>query len=45
MEWNIIFSDEFELEFDQLSEIVQDECLAHLEFLKQWRAYLRSPSC
>lgn len=43
MNWTIIFDTEFDLEFDELNEIVQDECLAHLKFLKKFGPELGRP--
>lgn len=43
MNWKIIFDNEFDLEFDELSELVQDECLAHLKFLEKFGPELGRP--
>lgn len=43
MTWKIIFENEFDHEFDELSEIVQDECLAHLKFLEKFGPELGRP--
>lgn len=31
MNWKIIFQENFDAEFDELNESVQDECYAHLK--------------
>ena len=43
MNWIINFEDDFETEFDELNEIVQDECLAHLKFLARFGPELGRP--
>jgi hypothetical protein len=43
MDWKIIFDNEFDSEFDELNEIVQDECLAHLKFLEEFGPELGRP--
>lgn len=43
MNWKIIFQDDFDLEFDELNEIVQNECLAHLKVLEKFRPELGRP--
>lgn len=43
MRWNIFFADDFEPEFDELSEIVQDECYAHLKLLEAFGPSLGRP--
>ena len=43
MNWKIIFDNEFDSEFDELNEIVQDECLAHLKFLEKFGPELGRP--
>jgi len=43
MVWNIIFNTDFEQEFDELSESVQDECYAHLKLLEQFGPSLGRP--
>lgn len=41
--WTVIFHDEFDPEFDELSENVQDTLLAELEFLRQFGPNLGRP--
>ena len=36
MKWTIFFDDAFNLEFDELNEVVQSECLAHLKVLEKF---------
>ena len=43
MIWEIIFSTDFEPEFDTLSELVQDECFAHLRLLEKFGPSLGRP--
>ena len=43
MAWEVIFYADFESEFDELSEPVQDECLAHLKLLEQFGPALGRP--
>jgi len=43
MNWIINFDDDFELEFDELNEIVQDECFAHLKILEKFGPELGRP--
>jgi hypothetical protein len=43
MKWEIIFADEFESEFDELNEEVQDECFAHLKLLEKFGPSLGRP--
>lgn len=43
MKWEIIFADDFEPEFDELNEIVQDECYAHLKLLEKFGPSLGRP--
>ncbi len=43
MNWIINFEDDFETEFDELNEIVQDECFAHLKFLAKFGPELGRP--
>jgi hypothetical protein len=43
MNWKIIFQDDFDLEFDELNEIVQNECLAHLKVLEKFGPELGRP--
>lgn len=43
MNWIISFDDDFEPEFDELNEIVQDECFAHLKFLEKFGPELGRP--
>ena len=43
MKWTIFFDDEFNLEFDELNEIVQSECLAHLKVLEKFGPELGRP--
>ena len=43
MNWIISFDDEFDLEFDELNEIVQNECLAHLKVLEEFGPELGRP--
>jgi hypothetical protein len=43
MKWEINFADEFEPEFDELNETVQDECYAHLRLLEKFGPSLGRP--
>lgn len=43
MNWIINFEDDFETEFDELNEMVQDECFAHLKFLAKFGPELGRP--
>ncbi len=43
MNWIINFEDDFETEFDELNEMVQDECFAHLKFLEKFGPELGRP--
>lgn len=43
MNWVINFYDDFEIEFDTLSEAVQDECYAHLKLLERFGPELGRP--
>ncbi|WP_131783653.1 type II toxin-antitoxin system RelE/ParE family toxin [Legionella gresilensis] len=43
MKWQIIFQDDFNDEFDELNEIVQNECLAHLKVLEKFGPELGRP--
>src|SRR5476651_1866215 len=43
MNWIISFDDEFDLEFDELNEVVQNECLAHLKALEKFGPQLGRP--
>lgn len=43
MNWIINFEDDFEAEFDELNEMVQDECFAHLKFLAKFGPELGRP--
>lgn len=43
MSWKIIFEEEFETEFDELAEEVQDECFAHLKVLEKFGPELGRP--
>ena len=43
MNWIINFEHDFETEFDELNEIVQDECFAHLKFLAKFGPELGRP--
>lgn len=43
MNWKISFEDDFETEFDELNELVQDECFAHLKFLEKFGPELGRP--
>lgn len=36
MKWKIIFQENFDLEFDEMSETVQNECFAHLKVLEKF---------
>lgn len=44
MSWTVLFHDEFEPEFDQFNEAVQDELLAHAALLQAYRPQLGRPS-
>lgn len=43
MEWQVLFHDEFEPEFDELPEEVQDELLAYAKLLERFGFNLRRP--
>jgi len=43
MSWNIQFYDDFDLEFDELPQVVQNECLAHLKILEKFGPELGRP--
>jgi len=43
VKWTVSFHDEFEPEFDALSEAVQDEMLAHAKLLEQFGPQLGRP--
>lgn len=43
MKWVVSFHDEFDSEFDALSETVQDEMLAHARLLEQFGPQLGRP--
>ena len=43
MNWIINFENDFETEFDELNEMVQDECFAHLKFLEKFGPELGRP--
>lgn len=43
MKWKIIFDDDFEPEFDELHENVQDECFAQLKLLEAFGPALKRP--
>lgn len=43
MNWVINFYDNFEIEFDELSSAVQDECYAHLKLLEIFGPELGRP--
>jgi len=43
MNWKIIFQEDFDLEFDELSEEVQNECFAHLKVLEKFGPELGRP--
>ena len=43
MDWIIIFDDDFEVEFDELNEMVQNECFAHLKVLEKFGPELGRP--
>ena len=43
MRWVVSFHDEFDPEFDALSEAVQDEMLAHVRLLEQFGPQLGRP--
>ncbi len=43
MKWQILFQDDFNNEFDELNEIVQNECLAHLKVLEKFGPELGRP--
>ncbi|WP_334150384.1 type II toxin-antitoxin system RelE/ParE family toxin [Hyphomicrobium sp.] len=44
MKWEVLFHDEFELEFDQFSHAVQDELLAHGRLLEEFGPSLGRPN-
>ena len=43
VDWTVRFHDDFELEFQDLDEALQDELLAHLSVLKQFGPMLGRP--
>ncbi|MBA2650741.1 MAG: type II toxin-antitoxin system RelE/ParE family toxin [Tatlockia sp.] len=43
MNWKIIFEEEFDTEFDELAETVQNECFAHLKVLEKFGPELGRP--
>jgi hypothetical protein len=43
MTWNVVLGDEFEPEFEQLAEVVQDELLAHMQVLERFGPSLGRP--
>lgn len=43
MKWNIEFSSDFDIEFEQLSQEVQDECYSHLLLLEKFGPALGRP--
>jgi len=43
IQWNIIFDDAFEAEFDELNKAVQVECYAHLRLLEKFGPSLGRP--
>jgi len=43
MKWIINFENDFELEFDELNDLVQDECFAHLKLLEIFGPELGRP--
>jgi hypothetical protein len=43
MKWEILFHTDFELEFDELNVIVQNECFAHLKLLERFGPSLGRP--
>ena len=43
MNWKIIFQENFDVEFDELNESVQDECYAHLKVLEKFGPELGRP--
>lgn len=43
MSWDVLFHDEFEPEFDDLSQAVQDELLAHAKLLEEFGPSLERP--
>jgi hypothetical protein len=43
MKWKVVFYEEFEAEFDELSEAVQDELLAHASVLEKFGPMLGRP--
>lgn len=44
MSWIINFEDNFEIEFEELNERVQDECFAHLASLARFGPELGRPN-
>ena len=44
MSWNVLFHEEFELEFDALSQAVKNELLAHARLLEQFGPSLGRPN-
>lgn len=44
MSWSVLFHDEFELEFRQLSEALQDELLSHAMLLREFGPNLGRPT-
>lgn len=43
MEWDVLFHEEFEVEFNELFEEVQDELLAYAKLLKTFGSNLGRP--
>ena len=43
MKWNVLFDKEFDSEFDNLPDAVQDEMLAHAKLLEQFGPRLGRP--
>lgn len=43
MEWEVVFGDEFDVEFEALSEVVQDELLASARLLAMFGPQLGRP--
>lgn len=44
MKWTVVFCDQFEKEFDELSKTVQDELLAHAFLLEKFGPQLGRPA-
>ena len=44
MSWEVLFQAEFEAEFDELSQAVQDELLAHAQLLEKFGPSLGRPN-